>query len=157
MKRAIVILLTLVFYSCMDTKAKENSGMNVKSPTQLTEEFIVDYKEWNDLAYILSNSDDESADEKIEKAYHDLILKYCSPDKKYQGIVYGSEADHCDEQEKITEEIIDDEVAIVKTTFKDREFDFMEYNYEYRYIKTDSKWILDEVYLVDEDGKYEGL
>ncbi len=157
MKKVVIILLVLVFYNCIGTKTKESTEVKVKSPILLTKEFIVDYKQWNDFAYKLNEEDDDGADKKIEKAYHDLILKYCSPDKKYQGVTFGSDADHCGEQERVIEEIIDDEVAIIKTRFKDKEFHYIQYDYEYRYIKTDEKWILDEVYLVDDDGKYEEL
>ncbi|WP_299246565.1 hypothetical protein [uncultured Aquimarina sp.] len=89
--------------------------------------------------------------------YDDLILKFCDSEKKYQGLAYGSESSHCIEQEQIIEELISEDKAIVKTLFKNKKFDFIQHNYEYHFEKIKDRWVLNEVYLVDDDGQYECL
>lgn len=129
----------------------------MKKPADLTKEFIIDYKKWNDFAFSSKESKDKDAEYKIEKMYDELILKFCSPEKKYQGLAYGSDSDHCPKQELIIEEIIDSKKAIVKTKFTNEKFSFIEHNYEYHFIQNEGKWILEELYLVDDDGKYKSL
>jgi hypothetical protein len=129
----------------------------MKAPTDLAKEFIVDYKKWNDFAFTADKNNEENAEHAIGKMYNDLILKYCSPEKKYQGLAYGSDADHCPKQELITGEIIDGTRAIVKTKFTNEKFSFLTHNYEYHFILDSNKWILEELYLVDDDGKYKSL
>jgi len=147
----IITLILLLTISC--------SGQNkkMKTPTELTKEFIIDYKKWNDFAFDTSKNKDEKADYKIEKMYDDLILKFCSPEKKYQGLAYGSDSDHCPNQELVIEEIIDSTKAIVKTKFTNEKFSFIQHDFEYHFILNENKWILEELYLVDDDGKYKSL
>lgn len=129
----------------------------MNTPTELTKEFISDYKKWNDFAFASKESNDENMEYKIEKMYDDLILKFCSPEKKYQGLAYGSNSDHCPKQELITEEIINAGKAIVKTKFTNEKFSFIKHDFEYHFILNEHKWILEELYLVDDDGKYKAL
>ncbi|TDT50526.1 NTF2 fold immunity protein of polymorphic toxin system component [Maribacter spongiicola] len=129
----------------------------MKKPTDLTKEFISDYKEWNDFAFKSKENKTEDFKFKIGKMYDDLILKYCSPNKKYQGLAYGSSSNHCPNQEVILDELIDNNTAIVKTKFTNEKFSFLQHNYEYHFILENGKWILEELYLVDDDGKYKSL
>ncbi|WP_340201773.1 NTF2 fold immunity protein [Ascidiimonas sp. W6] len=129
----------------------------MKKPSELTNQFIIDYKKWNDFAYKLNKSKDKKSDSAIEKMYNDLILTYCRPDKKYQALAFGSHSDHCPEQEQIVNEKIESSQAIVKTKFTNEKFDFITHNYEYHFILINGKWILEELYLVDDDGKYKSL
>jgi len=135
------------------------NGQNekMKTPTELTKEFIIEYKKWNDFAYATKGNEDENSKYKIGKMYDDLILKFCSPEKKYQGLAYGSDSDHCPKQELVTEEIIDSTKAIVKTKFTNEKFSFIEHDFEYHFVLNENKWILEELYLVDDDGKYKSL
>lgn len=129
----------------------------MKTPTELTKDFIADYKNWNEFAFNESKKNTEESKYNIAKMYDDIILKYCSPEKKYQNLAYGSESAHCPEQEKSIEENVNGTHAIVRTKFTNKKFTFINHDYEYHYSLIDNKWILDECYLVDEDGKYEGL
>ena len=146
----ILLLVTNLF----GQYEKNNKMVN---PTELTKEFIKDYKEWNDFAYSLDESNDKNSDYKIGKMYHELILKFCSSDKKYQGLAYGSDSNHCPEQEQVISEKIESTKAIVKTKFVNKKFSFITHDYEYHFTLADDKWILEEIYLVDDDGKYKSL
>ncbi len=148
------ILFIGLFLSILPVFSQQKT---MKTPTELTQEFIVDYKKWNDFAYAQKDVEGKPTDSQIEKMYDDIILKYCSPNKTYQGLAYGSESDHCPEQEKILEETVDGTRAIVKTTFTNKKFAFIAHDYEYHFMFVDSKWILEELYLVDKEGKYKSL
>lgn len=129
----------------------------MKTPAELTKEFIIEYKKWNDFAFSTGESKDKNTEDKIGKMYDDLILEFCSPEKKYQGLAYGSDSSHCPKQELVVEEIIDSTKAIVKTKFTHEKFSFIEHDFEYHFILNEGKWILEELYLVDADGKYKSL
>lgn len=127
------------------------------TPQEITKEFIKDYKVWNDNVYQLQNSKNPMMYEIAEKSYKELIQNYCVPNKLYQNLAFGSKASHTPEEESITESKIEQNKAIVKTTFKDIDFDFIINYYEYHFVFLSDKWLLEEVYLVDEEGKYPGL
>ncbi len=145
----LIILSLLTQHGVMSQEIKSND------PSKLTIEFIKDYKKWNDYAYNLSQT--KNNDENIEKEYKKIISKYCQLGKIHQGISFGSDSNHCPEKEKISKEIIKTNSAIIKTKFKDPKNSFRDADYEYHFIKIENNWFLEEVYLVDEDGKYEGL
>ena len=147
----ITTLILLLTISCNEQNEK------MKTPTELTKEFIIEYKKWNDFAFATKESNDENTEYKVGKMYDDLILKFCSSEKKYQGLAYGSSSDHCPKQELVIEEIIDSKKAIVKTKFTNEKFSFIEHDFEYHFILNEGKWILEELYLVDNDGKYKSL
>ena len=145
----LIILSLLTQHGVMSQEIKSND------PSKLTIEFIKDYKKWNDYAYNLSQT--KNNDENIEKEYKKIISKYCQLGKIHQGISFGSDSNHCPEKEKISKEIIKTNSAIIKTKFKDPKNSFLDAEYEYHFIKIENNWFLEEVYLIDEDGKYEGL
>lgn len=126
------------------------------TPSEITLEFIKDFKKWNDYAYNLSLVKSDN-DEQIELEYKKIISKFCKENKKHQGISFGSHSNHSPEFEKITKTIVKKESAIIKTKFIDPSNSFRNANYEYHFVKIENKWFLEEVYLVDKDGKYEGL
>lgn len=130
--------------------------INLNTPSEITLEFIKDFKKWNDYAYNLSLVKSDN-DELIELEYKKIISKYCKENKKHQGISFGSHSNHSPEFEKITKAIVKKESAIIKTKFIDPSNSFRNANYEYHFVKIENKWFLEEVYLVDKDGKYEGL
>lgn len=148
-----VIYLILVCFLFKFNVLSQESKLN--NPSKLTIEFIKDYKKWNDFAYNLSQTN--TNDEKIEIEYKKIISKYCQSSKTHQGISYGSNSNHCPDQEKIIKEVIKKNKAIITTKFRDKEFDYLESDYEYHFIKVDEKWFLEEIYLIDEEGKYEGI
>ena len=129
----------------------------MKTPTELTKEFIVDYNKCNDFAFSFNGNENADNKFKVEKMYDDLILKFCSPDKKYQGLSYGSTSSHCPSQELVIKEIVNATEAIVSTKFTNEKFNFIEHDYEYHFTLTNHRWVLEELYLVDDDGKYKSL
>ena len=143
----IIYLIILSLFLQYRVVSQESS---LNTPSKLTIEFIKDYKKWNDLAYSLNQNGKEY--EIIEKEYKKIISKYCLEGKIHQGISFGSDSNHCPEREKIKTD-----KAIITTKFKDKMFDYLESDYEYHYIKVNDKWYLEEIYLIDEEGKYEGL
>ena len=145
----LIILSLLTQHGVMSQEIKSND------PSKLTIEFIKDYKKWNDYAYNLSQT--KNNDENIEKEYKKIISKYCQLGKIHQGISFGSDSNHCPEKEKISKEIIKKNSAIIKTKFKDPKNSFLDAEYEYHFIKIENNWFLEEVFLVDKEGKYEGL
>lgn len=128
----------------------------LNTPSKITLEFIKDFKKWNDYAYNLSLERSDN-NEVIELEYKKIISKFCKENKTFQGISFGSHSNHSPEFEKITRAIVKKESAIIKTKFIDPSNSFRNANYEYHFVKIENKWFLEEVYLVDKDGKYEGL
>lgn len=126
------------------------------TPSEITLEFIKDFKKWNDYAYNLSLVKSDN-DEQIELEYKKIISKFCKENKIHQGISFGSHSNHSPEFEKITKTIVKKESAIIKTKFIDPSNSFRNANYEYHFVKIENKWFLEEVYLVDKDGKHKGL
>lgn len=126
------------------------------TPSEMTLEFIKDFKKWNDYAYNLSLVKSDN-DEQIELEYKKIISKFCKENKIHQGISFGSHSNHSPEFEKITKTIVKKESAIIKTKFIDPSNSFRNANYEYHFVKIENKWFLEEVYLVDKDGKHKGL
>lgn len=133
------------------------NAISQSNPEQLTKEFIKEYKVWNDLAFQLDQDKNPLASSLAEKSYKELIQKYCDKNKVYQFLAFGSKSLHSPEEEIVTKSKIKNKKAIVSTRFKDKNFDFLINNYEYHFVLIDGKWLLEEVYLIDEDGKYPGL
>ena len=148
----IIYLLIL----CLVSNLIQAQEIIANTPSELTLEFIKDFKKWNDYAYNLSLEKIDN-DELIELEYKKIISKYCKENKKHQGISFGSHSNHSSEFEGITKVIVKKESAIIKTKFVDPSNHFRNANYEYHFVKIENKWFLEEVYLVDKDGKYEGL
>ncbi len=128
-----------------------------RSPSEITKSFIADYKIWNDQAHFLYEKEKEKSDKTVEDTYQQLITKYCQEGKKHQPLAFGSESIHHPEHEQIINEKIKGNKAIVKTEYKKSEPVKITDHYEYHFIKINNQWYLEEVYYVDEDGKYEGL
>lgn len=126
----------------------------MKSPVELTKTFIASYKKWNDFAYQQHKAKTPNANLNIAKMYDDIILEFCGPDKKYQGLAYGSEANHCPEQEQILGEKTTDRKAIVCTKFINQKFSFLTHDYQYHFVLHHNNWRLEEVYLVDDNGMH---
>ena len=127
------------------------------TPAEITIAFIEDYKKWNDYAFQQSRENKNNHDQNIKNAYQELIFKFCSKNKKYQPLAYGSKSNHCPDQEYIVSESIVGETAVIKTKFQDKKYDFISNEFEYIFAVESGKWILEEVFLVDKTGKYKGL
>lgn len=147
MMKQLLIMSLIVF----------QNAISQNNPEQLTKEFIKGYKVWNDLAFQLDQDKNPSASSLAEKSYKELIQKYCDKNKVYQFLAFGSNSLHSPEEEIVTKTKIKHNKAIVSTRFKDKNFDYLINYYEYHFVLIDGKWLLEEVYLIDEDGKYPGL
>ncbi len=150
MKIFYLLILTLI------SNLSQSQEVISYTPSEITLEFIKDFKNWNDYAYNLS-LEKSNNDKLIELEYKKILSKFCKENKTHQGISYGSHSNHSPEFEKITKAIVKKESAIIKTKFVDPNNSFRNANYEYHFVKIENKWFLEEVYLVDKDGKYEGL
>lgn len=132
-------------------------SMSQNTPEEITKDFIKAYQKWNDNAFRLHSSNNPLAGETSEKEYKTLIEKYCGPHKTYQFLAFGSHSGHTPEEELITGSKTRQNKAIVKTKFKDKNADYLVNYYEYHFVKKNGKWLLEEVYLLDEGKKYPGL
>lgn len=141
---------------CLVSNLIEAQEIISNTPSEITIEFIKDFKKWDDYAYNLSLVKSDN-DEQIELEYKKIISKFCKENKIHQGISFGSHSNHSPEFEKITKTIVKKESAIIKTKFIDPSNSFRNANYEYHFVKIENKWFLEEVYLVDKDGKHKGL
>jgi hypothetical protein len=118
------------------------------SPADLTRKFIADFKEWSTFSWDEKKYDDSEARWNQGQSYDSLILRYCGPKKKYQGLVLSSEPMHCPEQEAVVDEKIDGNRAFVKTHFQNAEYDFISHDYQYEFHRASSEepWRLKELW-----------
>ncbi|MFV0474834.1 MAG: hypothetical protein ACK5MQ_11610 [Pikeienuella sp.] len=116
--------------------------------------FIRDYKLWNDYAFAESRADDPEAGWNQGQSYDNLILRYCSSDKTYQGLAFSSDSSHCPAQEAITGIDETGDEAEVRTRFRNANFDFISHGYAYQLKRRDGAWRLSELWLCDEDGRH---
>ncbi|MGV3697977.1 NTF2 fold immunity protein [Flavobacterium sp.] len=127
------------------------------SPEEITKNFIKEHKVWNDNAFQLHDLNNPLAHNIAEKEYKALIEKYCVPNKVYQNLAFGNPSTHSPEEETIMKSKINQNKAIVETKFKDKNFDYLINYYEYHFVLTNGTWLLEEVYFIDDEGKYPGL
>lgn len=153
MTKRISVFVIALLLSCAHTQAADGG-----SPAALTLSFIGDYKNWNDYAIATSESGGDDARWKIEKAYDELILKYCRETLKYQPIAFGSRSSHDPEMEKILNVEQGPSEATVYTKHE-REVAGTDLSnfYEYRYELEADRWYLVSVAVVIDGERYEGL
>lgn len=120
------------------------------SPREVTELFLADFKRWNDGAY---TSSDEALDSQTQSYQRGIIGKYCRPGRTHQPIAFSSTADHSPQQEAVVEESIHADAAVVRTRFTVNAEYNIGHDYAYHFTKTPTGWVLEELYLVDADGK----
>ncbi|TRW99475.1 hypothetical protein FNJ84_02030 [Paracoccus sp. M683] len=141
-----------------EARAMSRDGRPVWSDASaLVQDFIRDYEIWNDYAFAESQIDDPEARWNQRQAYDNLITRYCLPDKTYQGIAYGSDADHTPDQETIISVHETGDTAEVRTRFQDRKFDFITHDYTYELFRAAGQWHLQVLWLCDENGRYRCL
>ena len=133
-------------------------GEERMTPEEITLSFIKEFKEWNDHAMELSESNHEKARWNIEKEYDDIILKYCRETLKYQPLAYGSEARHNPEKEKILNIKYHGDTAIVYTKHERKvaSVDLSNF-YEYSFEKEGDRWYLVSIAVVINGERHEGL
>jgi hypothetical protein len=118
---------------------------------RITLAFQTDYTEWNDTTFRCSERSDCFGIGEVE--YDALIVKYCGHDKQHLLLAYGSESRHDPERERIERiEILGNRATVYVGRYDDGEFNWA---CQYRYKEVQGRWILDELYYVDEwaDGE----
>lgn len=151
MKRLFILLSALISNNV-------NAVSFAVSPESLVNQFIVDYRQWNDKAVQLdSKRPNGEGVKQAEIEYSKLLKKYCLPGFKGQQISFGSESTHQPELEKIVSNTTSKVKAIVKTQAKSNEVDSFIADYEYHLIYKSERWYLEEVFYMDSEGKYESL
>ncbi|MDR7307411.1 hypothetical protein [Rhodoferax saidenbachensis] len=127
-------------------------------PELLVQQFIEDYQEWNDKALKLSAQLPSGEGIKLaEAAYIELLKKFYLPSFKGQPIAFGTESDHSPRQERIVSSNISIKTAVVTTKSESTVVSNFVADYEYHLIYQPRRWYLEEVYYVDDDGRYAGL
>jgi hypothetical protein len=86
-----------------------------------------------------------------------LIAKYCIPNKEIGSTLVSEISEHSLEFETILEEKILDKKAIVYSHYKHHTITHMNYKYEYHFLQQQGKWLLEEVYVVENGTKYPKL
>lgn len=126
-----------------------------EGPEATVRAFQADYVRWNQAAV--------ERDEKMgtleamrltEAAYAELLAKYTLPGFKGEPIAYGDQPSHDPAREQVIETRLDGDSAIVRSQFKRDGYSPI---YEYELVRSDGRWYLTQVYLVDSDGRYPGL
>ncbi|CCN56649.1 hypothetical protein VIBNIMADA3021_p0014 [Vibrio nigripulchritudo MADA3021] len=130
-----------------------------RSPSELVDAFLLDYREWNDRVFALSESGEmtESAVMALAQAlYQQTILSvYCRVGFAGEPIAFGNDAAHDPNREVIVSESLCGDGAIIHTQHHDR-LGFVA-DYEYRLSRHQLHWYLEAVDYFDDHGKYPSL
>lgn len=129
------------------------------SPEKLLLEFMRDYKVWNDQSHQRSEREEfsESLMKSIEASWKKLTDKYCRDGFQGEPIAFGSESLHDTSRETIISVKINANVAIAKTESKNSHIANYSDNYEYALSYDGRRWFLEQIYYVDDEGKYPAL
>ena len=114
-------------------------------PEEITFAFMVDYNEWNDFA-VASLGDDMNFDP-AENAYDALIAKYCRPGKQRQNLAVGGDS-HSPEASEIVD--VKGKGDRRKVTVRETKPFGVHSTYVFDFIREKGRWILEELYFVDE-------
>jgi hypothetical protein len=95
----------------------------------------------------------------IEAEYKKIIRKYCRPSYQHLGIAFGSDSAHDPKNEVIVSVKTENNKSVVKTRLMKETIGKTKYTDEYEFHLTyeNNRWYLEQIYYVDEEGKYEGL
>lgn len=117
-----------------------------RSPAEIARTFMADFKACNAYALAESAFEDGEADWNIHQSYDKLIMRYCRPDKAYQGLAYGSTPRHCPDQETITDERVEGDHAFVDTLFTDTKFAHIQHRHTFEFSRdtAEADWRLEE-------------
>lgn len=115
-------------------------------PIELTRDFFVDYQVWNDFAY--AQYQPGGADELAETSYDALIAKYCGTGKAHQLLSFSSSASFTPETDTIESVTTAADKQIVLTKHVN-EWGHEQFH-EFEYHRSDGRWLLDELYYLDE-------
>lgn len=144
---------------CLFTSVAGASGpASAATPDGLVRAFLVDYQAWNDRAQRASEIDGERGMELAQADYDRLLRVYCRPGFRGEPLAFGSRSNHSPADERILSTEIDGAHALVRT--RDTHTiagTVLDADYEYQLIRADGRWYLEQVYYVDDEGKYPSL
>jgi hypothetical protein len=144
------MLTAILIFASVATAADWNG-----TPESLVRSFQADYRDWNNAAFALHTKVGVSgAMPNIERQYSALLRKYTLPSFKGEPIAYGGDPSHDPAKERTLSVKIEGDHAAVRTEFPDPIYTPV---YEYELVKSQGRWYLTQVYLVDEEGRYPGL
>lgn len=104
----------------------------------------------------------------ITAEYKKIIKKYCRPGHYHLDPSFGNDSNHHPDEEVIVSVVIADDTAIVKTE-RTKDLGFMKHISDYEFYLSHEKgrwnfvtfekerWYLEQVYYVNEEGRYESL
>jgi hypothetical protein len=127
-----------------------------KDPEALVKEFIRDFQRWNDDAHAKSENDDSEAGTRFVKStWKNLIDKFCPANFDCQWSSYGTESKH----DPSKEQFVSVESGVNHATIKTRvqKFPTFYLDYEYELKRENDRWFLQQIYYVDEGGKFPSL
>lgn len=109
-------------------------------------QFLKDYKVWSDFAS--ADSEKFSRFNLAERSYTSLVGKYCGPDKQHQLITFSSDASFNPDTDTVVSVDESEEKTVVRLSHGARGWD--ECFYEFDFHLRSNRWVLDEVYYLDE-------
>lgn len=95
---------------------------------------------------------------KIDAEYKKMLEKYCRPNYKHLNVAFSSESSHDPYNETIVSVTTQHDKSIVKTKRRMLVGD-TKYTDDFEFYLTyeNDQWHLEQIYYVNEEGKYEGL
>lgn len=118
--------------------------------------FIKALHDWEVAAYQASERSDSAAAMNMAKdTYAALVREWCVPDLTPQPVSYGSDPSHGPETEQLVSAAITGDLCRVRTQHTGSTGFVSDYEYHLRLM--DGEWLIEQLYYVDEDGKYEML
>ena len=137
----------------LTAQPNKTSLQAVPTPKQLTTRFIADYESWNNEAVKISESRGKKGDSLINANYAALLNRYCLPGQTFDGASFGAMSFHSKKHEKVVGEKKGKEAMVVTTVYTEP-VALNRSKYEYVFINRDNRWYLNEIFLVDNKGKY---
>lgn len=115
-------------------------------PVDIVREFVCDYKTWNDFAFAEHEISPESG--LAEQSYGALVRKFCGPEKKHQLLTFSNDSSFHPSTDEVVNVEESKEKAVVRVKHGNRGWD--ECLYEFEFQRRFDRWVLDEVYYLDE-------
>ncbi|MET1259599.1 hypothetical protein ABV409_09660 [Flagellimonas sp. DF-77] len=152
MCRPLLLLYSVLLFGLFQAQEINGQDFIDRTPADITMEFIADYKAYNEFALASDAKHQGKKDHLIEKRYRKLIRKYCGAKNDYQGVTWGTISNHDARYEKVVNLRFDEDITVIVTKYFDEQNPFREADYEYHYRFKNKKWVLVEVYYIDQDG-----
>jgi hypothetical protein len=122
------------------------------TPESLVKNFIEDFFQWNNKCPEIRTL------QQIEAEYLKIVEKYCRPNFQPLGVAFGSDSRHHPDNEKIISvETFGNETIVKTQNTKDYGFGKFVSDYEFHLSYENERWFLEQIYYVNEEGKYESL